>query len=72
VPLAEWGEHSCETPQIQAYVCQEFPDVLGAGTFAVRTVAARRTFWEKALLLHEETFRPHDTPGHLRAGTRGI
>jgi hypothetical protein len=62
----EFGARSdtepCETPQIQAYVCQEFPDVLGAGTFAVRTVAARRTFWEKALLLHEETFRPQDKP----------
>ena len=56
----------CETPQIQAYVCQEFPEVVGVGMFPVRTVAARRTFWEKALLLHEETFRPQDKPRRER------
>ena len=30
--------------------------------FPVRAVAARRTFWEKAMLLHEETFRPAGKP----------
>jgi hypothetical protein len=29
-------------------------------------VAARRTFWEKAMLLHEETFRPPDRPRKAR------
>lgn len=62
----EFGARSdtepCETPEVQAYVCQAFPDVIGAGTFRARVVAARRTFWEKVLLLHEETFRPQDKP----------
>jgi hypothetical protein len=35
-----------------------FPELLGPSSFPVRAVAARRTFWEKAMLLHEETYRP--------------
>jgi hypothetical protein len=34
--------------------------VLQSHRFSVRVVAARRTFWEKAMLLHEETYRPSD------------
>ena len=30
---------------------------MGQGVFNVRTVTPERTFWEKAMLLHEETFR---------------
>lgn len=36
------------------------------GPFFVRVLAAERTFWEKACLLHEETFRPTDRPRKLR------
>ncbi len=47
-----------EAPYIEPYLAQTFPDLLGDSRFAVRTLAARRTFWEKAMLLHEETYRP--------------
>lgn len=47
----------CGTPQIQPYLKEAFPDLFGAGSFAIRTVEPVRTFWEKAMLLHEETFR---------------
>jgi hypothetical protein len=47
-----------ETPQIEPYLAETFPELLGPSRFAVRAVAARRTFWEKAMLLHEETYRP--------------
>ncbi len=47
-----------EAPEIQPYLADVFPELLGDSRFAVRTVAARRTFWEKAMLLHEETYRP--------------
>lgn len=47
-----------ETPDIQPYLAEVFPDLLGPSAFPVRAVAARRTFWEKAMLLHEETYRP--------------
>lgn len=49
-----------ESPQIQPYLAEAFPEFLGESSFSVRTIAARRTFWEKAMLLHEETFRSED------------
>jgi hypothetical protein len=55
-----------ETPVIQPYLAEAFPDVLPDSAFSLRTVAARRTFWEKAMLLHEETFRPPDKPRRAR------
>jgi len=55
-----------ETPQIMPYLADAFPQVLGPSAFPVRAVAARRTFWEKAMLLHEETFRPADKPRKIR------
>jgi hypothetical protein len=47
-----------EAPVIRPYLADAFPDLLRDSVFSIRTVAARRTFWEKAMLLHEETFRP--------------
>ena len=47
-----------ETPQIAPYLASAFPDLMTPNKFPVRVVAARRTFWEKAMLLHEETWRP--------------
>ena len=49
-----------ETPLIQPYVAEAFPDIFALGKFKVQAVAPERTFWEKAMLLHEETFRPVD------------
>lgn len=45
------------TPQIQPYLGEVFPTILTDSVFTVRTLAPERTFWEKAMLLHEETFR---------------
>lgn len=47
----------CGLPQIQPYLREAFPELFGAASFAIRTVEPERTFWEKAMLLHEETFR---------------
>lgn len=51
-----------EAPAIEPLVAAAYPDVFEGSAFTVRTVAARRTFWEKVLLLHEEGFRPTDKP----------
>ncbi|ABK15919.1 nucleotidyl transferase AbiEii/AbiGii toxin family protein [Syntrophobacter fumaroxidans] len=51
-----------EDRPIQSYLAEAFPNIFGNSTFFIRTVTARRTFWEKAMLLHEETFRPTDKP----------
>lgn len=55
-----------EAPLIQPYLAEAFPELLKDGAFPLRTVAARRTFWEKAMLLHEETFRPAGKPRRAR------
>jgi len=49
-----------ESVQIQPLINESFPDLLPDSRFAVRAVMPVRTFWEKAMLLHEETFRPVD------------
>ncbi len=50
------------TPEIQPYLAEALPSELGPSVFTVRTVAPERTFWEKAMLLHEETFRESTGP----------
>lgn len=45
------------TPEITPYLADVFPDEVASSQFTVRTVAPERTFWEKAALLHEETYR---------------
>ncbi len=49
-------------PIIRPYVAEAFPEIVTDGGFPVRAVEPRRTFYEKAFLLHEETFRPADKP----------
>ncbi len=49
-----------ETIEIRPYICETFPDMFGNFGTNVRAVMPKRTFWEKAMLLHEETFRPED------------
>jgi predicted nucleotidyltransferase component of viral defense system len=55
-----------EDKSITPYVIEHFPTLDSDQTFIVRVLAAERTFWEKACLLHEETFRPEDKPRKLR------
>lgn len=55
-----------ETPPIRSYVAEALPEIRSMDDFPVRAVAARRTFWEKAMLLHEESFRPAGKPRKVR------
>ena len=50
------------TPEIQPYVADALPEEIGSSRFTVRTLAPERTFWEKAMLLHEE---------NILGGTKG-
>lgn len=52
--------------QIQPLLVMAYPIVLGDARLFVRTLAPRRTFWEKAMLLHEETYRPAGKPRKAR------
>jgi hypothetical protein len=49
-----------QSPTLRPLLSKVFPQLFSTSDFAVRTVAPRRTFWEKAMLLHEESFRPAD------------
>ena len=58
----EMGARSDTDPSatiaISPYINDGFPDLLLDNTVELRAVMPKRTFWEKAMLLHEETFRP--------------
>jgi len=51
-----------EQREIQPYAAEEFPDFFESPTCAVDVLALRRTFWEKATILHAERHRPADQP----------
>lgn len=51
-----------DAPSIQPFITDDAQGALGESAFSVKTVAARRTFWEKAMLLHEEYHRPEGRP----------
>ena len=66
----EFGARSDDWPHVEKtiapYVLESFPALDPSPAVPVRALAAERTFWEKACLLHEETFRPADKPRKLR------
>ncbi|MDX9754718.1 MAG: nucleotidyl transferase AbiEii/AbiGii toxin family protein [bacterium] len=47
-----------ETIIISPYISDVYPKLLPESKIEVRAVKPTRTFWEKAMLLHEETYRP--------------
>ena len=48
-----------ESRGVKPYISDAFPDLLQKSGTNVRAVIPKRTFWEKAMLLHEENFRPN-------------
>jgi predicted nucleotidyltransferase component of viral defense system len=50
------------TRPVMPYIADALPQAIAGAQFPVTALAAERTFWEKAMLLHEETFRPADKP----------
>ncbi len=59
-PLASWLP-SAEFV-IRAYASHHFPGVFERAVCHVPTILARRTFWEKATILHQEAHRAEDRP----------
>lgn len=51
-----------ERRSIQPYAAEEFPRLFKAPATDVTVLAAERTFWEKATLLHAEYHRPTEKP----------
>ena len=59
-----------ESIEIGPYISDVLPDLLSRPGTDVRAVMPRRTFWEKAMLLHEETFRPEASKRRREAMAR--
>jgi hypothetical protein len=53
--LAAWTP--CTDKTIQPYVADYYPDVFEQANTVIRTVEAKRTFWEKVTILHREAHR---------------
>ena len=63
-PLAEWspsGEF-----EIRSFAAQEFPHLFENKSCKVKAVLAKRTFWEKATILHQETNRAENKKTPIR------
>jgi hypothetical protein len=58
-PLAAWLPH--ESRQITCYAAEVFPKLFSQPDCSIRVIQAKRTFWEKATILHHEAHRPADS-----------
>jgi Nucleotidyl transferase AbiEii toxin, Type IV TA system len=62
--VLELGTHAEFVPRdrftIRSFAAEEFPEVVADGDVAVVALLAKRTFWEKATILHAEYYRPPD------------
>jgi hypothetical protein len=59
-PLASWVPSAIHT--IRPYVFDVLPEVFQNPQCKVRAIAAERTFWEKATILHQEAHRKTQPP----------
>lgn len=66
----ELGARSDTWPSVPAFIRPFLIEALGTAVdpldCPVHVLSAERTFWEKALLIHEETFRPAEKPRRPR------
>jgi hypothetical protein len=66
----EFGARSDPWPMqermVRPVMADYFPQALEESDVMVHALAPERTFWEKAMLLHEERFRPADKPRRPR------
>ena len=56
--LASWSPAS--EFKIESFVAEEFPDLFTQKSCTVNTILAKRTFWEKATILHREAMRSQE------------
>jgi hypothetical protein len=64
--VLELGTHAEFVPHdrftIRSFAAEEFPKVVTDGDATVVALLAKRTFWEKATILHAEFYRPVEKP----------
>ncbi|MGB1127037.1 MAG: nucleotidyl transferase AbiEii/AbiGii toxin family protein [Opitutales bacterium] len=70
----EMGARSDTDPsaevEIEPIIAEVFESLLANSSFKVRSVQPVRTFWEKAMLLHEESYKPADKKRRKRGMAR--
>jgi hypothetical protein len=64
--ILELGTHAEFVPHdgftIRSFAAEEFSQVVADGDVGVVALLAKRTFWEKATILHAEYYRPPEKP----------
>jgi hypothetical protein len=64
--VLELGTHAEFVPRdrftIRSFAAEEFPELVADGEVGVVALLAKRTFWEKATILHAEYHRPPEKP----------
>lgn len=61
IEISARAEHQpVEKKRVEPYISEVFSDRLSDSTIHLNTLAAERTFWEKATILHAEFHRPKD------------
>jgi hypothetical protein len=64
--VLELGTHAEFVPHddftVRAFAAEEFPDLFDDPDVALSALLAKRTFWEKATILHAEFHRPAERP----------
>lgn len=63
-PMAAWNPH--EMRSVSSLVASVFPEQFKRESCDVNVVLAKRTFWEKATILHAEAHRPKEKPLPMR------
>jgi len=58
-PLASWLPS--DSFEIESFAAQSFPRLFEKTKCTVNTIVAKRTFWEKATILHHEANRPKES-----------
>ncbi len=64
--VLELGTHAEFVPHddftVRAFAAEEFPKLFDEPEVPVKALLAKRTFWEKATILHAEFYRPAERP----------
>ena len=63
-PMAAWNPH--QKHFLSSLAAEVFPDIFKQSGCLVNVILAKRTFWEKATILHAEAHRPQDKKLPLR------
>lgn len=63
-PMAAWSPH--QQHQVTSLAAKAFPDQFKDAFCDVNVILAKRTFWEKATILHAEAHRPNSSKQPMR------